>query len=317
MAAELSIIIVNWNGGEFLRRCIQSIAQSPLEVTYNVIVVDNASTDDSLCFLRSPEARELLGEAELHLVENAENLGFSRANNQAIARSAAPLLFLLNSDTEVKPGAIDTLIATLKSDERYGVCGPRLVNADGSLQPSTIRNPTAAWEVLISGLRLYRLLPRSIRGELLLGNHWDHRRRRPVGFLSGAALLVKREVVRAVGGLDERFYMYGEDVEWCLRIARAGWLLIFEPEAIIVHHGSQSSLQRWGSLERDRRSLDGHLRFQKYCLPRRHLISNVLASSLVASIAHAWRRLRGRSTAETKMALELYARYLKQALWER
>lgn len=317
MAVELSIIIVNWNGREFLPRCIESILRSPPNVSYNIIVVDNASTDDSLRHLRSEGAQAGLGKARLHVIENTENLGFSRANNQAIAYSDAPLLFLLNSDTEVKPGAIDTLIATLKSDKRIGACGPRLLNSDGSLQPSTGRNPATAWDILVLGLRIYRLIPRSIRGELLLGIHWNHNRRRRVNFLSGAAILAKREMIGRVGGLDERFHMYGEDAEWCLRIVRAGWSLVFEPEAIVTHHGGQSSMQRWSSPERVCKSVDGNLRFRKYCLSRWHLITYALASSLVASTAHIWRSLRGHPTTETKMVLGLYAKYLKQAFLEK
>ncbi len=314
MASELSIIIVNWNGGEFLRRCIESIVESPPQVSYDIIVVDNASTDDSVRWLRSDEAKMCLGKARLCVLENAENLGFSRANNQGIAHSEAPFLFLLNSDTEVRPGAIDALIATLKSDERAGMCGPRLVNPDDSLQPSVYRNPPAAWEILLSGSRLYRLLPAGVRGELLLGGHWDHARRRRVPRLSGAAMMVKREVIDSVGGLDEQFHMYGEDIEWCLRIARAGWSLIHEPEAVVMHHGGQSSKQRWGGLETTRRVIDGQLRFQENCLPLGQLLANILASSVVALAAHASRRLRGRPTVETRMALELYAKYLKRAL---
>lgn len=280
---------------------------------YEVIVVDNASTDSSVAWLHSDEAHALLGEAPLLVIENQENRGFSQANNQAITLSTAPLLFLLNPDTEVRPTAIDTLIAALQSDRNVGACGPRLVNPDGSLQPTVWHNPPAAWEILLSGLKVYKLIPTRLRGELLLGPLWDHARRRRVPRLSGAALLIKREVIDQVGGLDEQYHMYGEDVEWCLRIARAGWGLVFEPSAVVMHHGSQSSLRRWDSLEVGRRILDGQLHFQKQCLSRPHLMANVLASSVVALVAHGWRALRGRKTAETRMALGLYAHYLKGA----
>lgn len=314
---ELSIIIVNWNGGELLRRCLESIAEAPPHVPYNVIVVDNASTDGSVAWLRSVDVKPLFKEAELIVVENSENLGFSKPNNQAIAISRAPLLFLLNPDAEVKPAAIDVLIATLKSDERNGAVGPRLLNTDGTLQPSVWHNPPAAWETLISGLKLYRLIPRRLRGGLLLGVHWDHAQRRSVPRLSGAAMLIKREVIESVGGLDEQFHMYGEDVEWCLRIRRAGWRLLFEPRAVVIHHDGHSSLKRWGNIERARRVLDGQLRFQKHHLSRPRLISNILAGLAVTGLAHLRRTLGGSSTAETKMALGVYGEYLKRALGEK
>ena len=222
---ELSIIIVNWNGSDLLRRSVESVIACPPSIEFEIVVVDNASTDDSVAALRASElARQLTERGRLQIIENSENLGFGRANNQAFAFTESPLLFLLNPDTEVTAGSIDLLIAAVKSDARVGAAGPRLLNADGSVQISVWRNPPAAWEILLSQLKLYLLLPRRIRGELLLGGHWDHNRERSVPMLSGAAILVRRTVIEAVGGFDERFHMYGEDNEWCLRsCARAGY----------------------------------------------------------------------------------------------
>ena len=314
MAVELCIAIVNWNGGHLLRQCIDSIIESPPSVSYEIVVVDNASTDDSVSWLRSGGGEPELGEVKTHLIENSENFGFGKANNQAFAYSDAPLLFLLNNDTEVRAGAINSLIATLKSDERIGGCGPRLVNPDGSLQASAWRNPPAAWAILVSGLRLHLLIPTFIRGELLLGRHWNHARRRRVGMLSGAAILVKREVIEDVGGFDERFHMYAEDDEWCLRMTRAGWWLVFEPDAVVMHQGGHSASSRWNDLERTLRITDEGLRFQRFCLSRWQLTSNTLANCLVVSLAYIWRRLTGRPTTETRMKLGLYVKYLKRAI---
>ena len=107
------------------------------------------------------------------------------------------------------------MIACLNSDERIGACGPRLLNTDGSLQHSVWRNPPTAWEIIVNGVGLWRLIPRSLRGSLLLGGHWDHATRRSVPMLFGAAILARRKMIDEVGGLDERFHMYGEDYEWC------------------------------------------------------------------------------------------------------
>lgn len=317
VAVELSIVIINWNGGALLRRCIESIVQSPPNVSYEIIVVDNSSTDDSLKWLRSDEAETELDGAKIRIFENPENLGFGKANNQAIAYSDAPLLFLLNNDTEVKPGAIDLLVATLRSEGRIGACGPRLVNPDGSLQVSAWRNPPTAWETLISGLRLFRLIPRRVRGELLLGRHWDHSRRRSVGMLSAAALLIRRRVIDDVGGFDERFHMYAEDDELCLRVVRAKWWLVFEPDAVVMHQGGGGALSRWSSLERRLRVIDEGLRFQRYSLSRVHFISNLLANAFVLSLARIWRRLRGGSMTEPRMKFELYMKHLRQVLWDK
>lgn len=311
---ELSIIIVNWNGGDLLRRCIKSVIQSPPSISYDITIVDNASTDDSVRWLHSNEVKELLGGAILRVIENTDNRGFGKANNQAIAAGTAPLLFLLNSDAEVTPNAIDRLISTLKSDDHIGACGPRLVNSDGSLQPSVSRNPPTAWEILVSGLRLYKFIPNPVRGELLLDSYWDHRRRRRVNFLTAAAILAKREMIEAVGGFDERFHMYGEDNEWCLRIVRAGWTLLFEPEATVIHHGGQSSLRRWSSPEKLRVQIEAGFRFQQHCLPRRRVIANQLAHYTVCSLEQMWRRMRKRPVDDIELMLEVYAKNLKQAL---
>ena len=314
MPIELSIAIVNWNGGQCLRRCIESIIQSAPAMSFEIIVVDNASTDDSFRWLRASAANGQFEGTNIHLIENRENLGFSKANNQAIASSSGPLLFLLNNDTEVMPGAIDTLVSTLKSHARNGACGPRLRNPDGSLQISAWRNPPTAWATLLSGLRLYRLIPRHIRGELLLGRFWDHSRRRRVGMLSAAAILIRRDVIDEIGGFDERFHMYAEDDEWCLRAVRANWWLIFEPDAVVMHRGGQGALVRWGSLERQLRIIDEGMRFQHYSLSRPQLIANILANSLVLLLAHIWKRLIGEASIETGEKLGLYLRHLKRAL---
>jgi N-acetylglucosaminyl-diphospho-decaprenol L-rhamnosyltransferase len=309
MSVNLSIIIVNWNGGELLKRALASIAEHPpSSLSYEVLVVDNASTDGTREWLETqgPPVR---------LIKNNDNEGFGRANNRAFALTTAPLLFLLNSDAEVYPGAIDTLVETIKSDDRIGVVGPRLINPDGSLQASVWRNPTTPFEMLAGAFRLYKLLPRHLRGELLLGYHWDHATRRRAHLLSGAALLVRRELIDQVGGFDERFHMYGEDTEWSLRIVRAGWWLIFEPTAVVMHHGGQSSAKRWTDLEKLRVSYQGFFRFQRLSMTRRQIISNLLTGSFVSLAQHAWRTIRGVPAADSGLVLRLYASELRRALF--
>lgn len=315
MTIDLSIIIVNWNAGDLLRRCAASIVGSRPAVAYEIIVIDNASDDQSLTLLRGDEAAAtLMGEGRLRIVENAENRGFGRANNQAFTLSHAAFVLLLNPDTLVGPGAIESLIEVLRSDRRIGACGPRLVNPDGSLQTSVWRNPPTAWEIVLSNLKLYRLLPGRIRGELLLGPHWRHDRRRRVRMLSAAALMVRRETIDAVGGFDERFHMYAEDNEWCLRMARAGWLLVFEPAAVVRHDEAQSSLKRWSRLEKLAIQLEASYLFQTVSLPRWQVIANQLASYMTARAQRAWRQIRGVDAPELALVTRLHGQHLKQAL---
>jgi GT2 family glycosyltransferase len=315
LRVELSIIIVNWNGGELLRHSVESVVTQPPSVEFEIVVVDNASSDDSVALLRASKlAHELSQSGRLRIVENNENAGFGRANNQAFALTDAPFLLLLNPDTEVTQGSIDQLLGTVQSNSQIAAAGPRLLNSDGSLQISVWRNPPAAWEILLSQLKLYLLLPRRFRGELLLGGHWDHSRKRAVPMLSGAAMLVRRKVIEEVGGFDERFHMYGEDNEWCLRIVRGGWLLIFQPAAVILHHGAQSSLQRWNNLGKLRVQLEANYFFQHHSLPRRRVIINQLASYVTASGQHFLRRIRGVDAPDVKLARQIHWEHFRQAL---
>lgn len=307
MSSELVIIIVNWNGGDLLRRCLASIDAFPPRLSYEIVVVDNASTDGSREFLETYN--------RVRLIKSDENLGFGRANNLAFKETTAPLIFLLNSDAEVLPGTIDKLISTLESDPRIGVVGPRLNNTDGTLQASVWRNPTTPFELLTNAFRLYKLLPRKLRGELLLGYHWDHSYRRQASLLSGAALLIKRRVIDEVGGFEERFHMYGEDTEWCLRIARSSWQLIFEPAAIVVHHGGASSQKRWTDLEKRREEYISFFRFQRLSLSRRLIIGNLVSGWLASSAQLFWRFLRRRPRDEPRMVVKLYANELRQTLF--
>ncbi|HEU4712385.1 MAG TPA: glycosyltransferase family 2 protein [Pyrinomonadaceae bacterium] len=315
MTYELSIIIVNWNGGSLLRRCVETIVSSQPETTYEILIVDNASQDDSLDQLRAGEVlAPLLANQQLRILNNSENRGFGAANNQGFALTHSPFVFLLNLDTEVRPGTIDTLLRTIKSDPSIGVCGPKILNSDGTLQISAFFNPPRVWHTVLSQLKLYMLLPRGIRGELLLGRHWDHNRRRSVPMLSGAAMLARREMIDQVGGFNERFHMYSEDTEWCWRITQANWKLVFVPEAVLLHHGAQSSMKRWSSLERLRVRLEAGYNFEHTALPRWRVAANQLTNYLVVSAQIAGRKLLGVRHPELYQVREIHREHLKRSL---
>ena len=311
---KLSIVLVNWNAGAVLSHAVESLVEFPPTVEYEVIVVDNASTDDSIALLQASDAAKQLADSQrLQIIRNTENLGFGRANNQAFKSTVTPLVLLLNPDAQITAGSIDTLIQTVLSDSRIGAAGPKILNSDGSTQPSVWRNPPAAWDIILSNLKLYLLLPRNLRGELLLGGHWDHNRRRAVPMLAGSAMLVRRDVIDTVGGFDERFHMYGEDWDWCWRITRAGWLLVFEPASVVVHRSGWSSLQRWTKLEKIRVQLDAHYVFQKNALSRSRLMRNAFAYWFTESAQHAWRRLRKIDAPEVKLSADIYWDHLKRS----
>jgi N-acetylglucosaminyl-diphospho-decaprenol L-rhamnosyltransferase len=315
MSCELSIIIVNWNGGGLLTRCVETIVNSPPSVCYEIVIIDNASADDSLAQLRASELVEpLIKSQQVRIFNNSENRGFGAANNQAFALTNSPFLFLLNLDTEVPPGTIDILMERLTSDPSIGACGPRILNFDGSLQTSVFFNPPRVWHTFLSQLWLYHLLPRRIRGELLLGWHWKHDRQRDVPMLGGAAIMAKREMIDQVGGFDERFHMYAEDNEWCWRITKSNWRLLFVPEAILRHHGAHSSQKRWSPADQLRVKLRAGFNFEHRALPRWRLAANQLANYMVVTVQITGRKILGIKHPELKVIREMHREHLKSSL---
>jgi N-acetylglucosaminyl-diphospho-decaprenol L-rhamnosyltransferase len=312
---DLSIIIINWNGGTLLTRCVETVVSSAPNVSYEIVVIDNASQDDSLAELRASEvAAPMIESEQLRILVNAENRGFGAANNQAFALTKSPFVFLLNLDTEVPPGTIDKLLQKLTSDPKIGACGPKMLNADGSLQVSVFFNPPRVWHTVLSQLWLYRLLPRRIRGELLLGWHWNHDRERSVPMLGGAAILARREMIEDVGGFDERFHMYAEDNEWCWRITKSNWRLMFVPEAILVHHGAHSSSKRWSPADQIRVRLRAGYNFEHQVLPRWRLAANQLANYIVVNVQITGRKLLGIQHPELTVIKEMHREHLRRAL---
>jgi GT2 family glycosyltransferase len=194
-------------------------------------VVDNASADGSAQIVRERFPR-------VRLIENVENAGFARANNQAIEVSRGEQILLLNSDTMVLPGALETLTQFMMTHPKAGAAGARLLNPDGSLQASCAPFPTLsreAWRLFYGD----RLKPRA--GYPM--EEWNMASPRPVDVLLGACLLVRRTALDQVGLLDANYFMYSEEVDLCLRIKEAGWSIYWVPEARVVHYGGQSSNQ--------------------------------------------------------------------------
>ncbi len=224
---DLSIIIVNRNTRDLLEACLRSIIPPPDTVTAETIVVDNASNDGSVEMVR----RDF---PDVQLIANDTNTGFAYPNNQGLAISAGRYVLLLNSDTMVQPHALERLVAFMDDHPGAGACGPMLRYPDGRLQPSSF-NFHSPWRAFCDFSGLGTLFPRS----RLFGNQqraFDHQRTGKVEAPMGAALLVRREVVETVGGLDERFRIHSNEIDWCYRMQRAGWDRYFVAEAEVVHH---------------------------------------------------------------------------------
>lgn len=238
---DLSIVIVSYNVRELLEQCLDSVTGRTPQVArletcdlrLETFVVDNASSDGSAAMVREhfPSVR---------LIENVENRGFAAANNQAFAATRGRYVLMLNPDTIVRAGALETLVRFMDVHPHAGACGGKLVYADGTLQHSAFAFPTLA-QILIDFFPLHwRLIESRINGRY--PRAW-YARGEPfqIDHPLGADLLVRRTAAEQVGWLDERFFMYCEEIDWCIRIKRAGWQIWCVPQAEIVHHEAQST----------------------------------------------------------------------------
>lgn len=222
---DLSIVIVNWNTRELLRDCLRSVFGGLGALEAEVIVVDNASDDGSVAMIH----REF---PDVWLIENDRNLGFAAGNNVALRKATGRHMMLLNTDTLVHGDVLPQAVAWLDAHPGVGVLGPRVLNADGSVQPSCSAFPSLRFLAMqtlgltrIAALDTYRM------------TGWDRASERRVDVISGAAMFVRRAAMEEVGLLDEAFFFYGEETDWCHRFSRAGWDLVFVPIPEITHFG--------------------------------------------------------------------------------
>ena len=233
-APELSISIVSWNTRELLRDCLRSIHEDSRSAGWEVFVVDNASRDGSADMVEESFPA-------VEVIRSRENLGFGGGNNLALARARGRHLLVLNADTRVDPGALGAMVDFADRNPGVGAVGPRLEDGRGSLRRSWGRTP-GALSLIAHKLLLHRLFPghRLARSRSLGGVD--------VGWVTGACLMVRREAAEAAGPLDDGMFMCHEDVEWCMRLGRAGWRVVYHPQSRVVHHEGRSIRQRLGEM---------------------------------------------------------------------
>jgi GT2 family glycosyltransferase len=222
---DVSIIIVNWNTRELLSSCLAAVFTTIHKCSIEVLVVDNGSVDGSPQMVRDQFP-------QVHLIENQENLGFARANNQAIQQCRGGFILLLNSDAFLQEGAIDQMIDFLLLNRQAGIVGPRLLYPDGRRQKSHGPLPTLASETI------------SLAGFDKL--HWPIKRIKlsdpfETGFVSGACMMARRSMLQEIGLLDEDFFFFSEEIDLCYRARKAGWKVFFVPSAAAVHMEAGSS----------------------------------------------------------------------------
>jgi hypothetical protein len=232
----LSVCIVNWNTRADLEQAIATVLAADAELVPEVVVVDNGSCDGSAEMVRERYPDVLL-------LAQGENLGFARGYNLAASKTTGRHLLMLNPDTAVRPGTLSVLVRHLEAHPQVGAVGPRLLNSDGSLQLSCRRFPRPM-AALFRNTPLGRLFPRNRYAREYLMADWDHTTSREVDWVSGAAICIRRQTWEQVGPFDEGFFMYAEDLDWCLRAQQAGWQIHYLPEAVIVHRIGRASDQR-------------------------------------------------------------------------
>jgi len=240
MRPDLSVVIVNWNVRDLLRRCLESVlvhgdpGTDHTSPGAEVIVVDNASTDGSVEMIRTEFP-------QVTLITNTANLGFAGGNNQGIAAAQGRYVLLLNADTEVLGDALSVLVQYMDAHSEVGLVGPQLLYPDRRVQSSRRRFPTLA-TLFLESTWLESLAPPSLLSHYYVLDQPDTALL-DVDWVVGAAMLVRREAIQQVGGLDESFFMYSEELDWCRRIKAAGWRVVYQPTAQIIHHVGKSSEQ--------------------------------------------------------------------------
>lgn len=230
---DITIIIVSWNTKRITCDCLRSIYQQSKDVGFEVIVVDNNSSDGS------PEAVESQF-PDVMLIRNRENLGFAKANNIGMKAASGRYLYLINSDVVVLDKCIDTMCEFMDAKQSVGMAGPRILNSDLSLQMSCRHFPTV-WNNICQAIGLNKLFPKSSFFSESLMKYWPHDTIQKVDVLSGCFWMIRRQAIETVGLLDEDFFFYGEDIDWCKRFHDAGWSVMFNPGAEAIHLGGASS----------------------------------------------------------------------------
>lgn len=234
---DISILILNYNTRDLTLQTIRSVLQSVTEYTYEIILVDNASTDGAVDVIRSEFP-------VITVIANDANVGFARANNQAMQIAKGRYILLLNSDTVVQPDTLNVMVRYMDTHPDVGASGCKVVLPDGSLDRACLRGfptPEASFYYAFGFSKLFPGNPRFSQYQL---NHLDPDQPHRIDCLVGAFMLVRREAIEQVGMLDEAFFMYGEDVDWCYRIKDAGWGISYYPLTQIIHYKGASSRRK-------------------------------------------------------------------------
>lgn len=233
---NVSVIIISYNTADLLKRAIISVMTSFNNFSYEIIVVDNASEDGSQDLIETVFPHVLI-------IKNATNRGFAKANNQAIEKAKGEYYLLLNSDAIIADSNFESIIKFLDDNKRVAAVGPKVLNTNGSLQSKGYSFPSIGHE--LAGLfRLPKFLKPSTLNRVLPRYYWDEDVARPVDWISGCCMLLRKETVDNIGGLSEDFFMYHEDEEWCYRAHQAGYQIWYRPAVSVIHDNNGSPMEK-------------------------------------------------------------------------
>ncbi|WPK12465.1 glycosyltransferase family 2 protein [Lysinibacillus louembei] len=235
---DLSIVIVNYNTPKLTIDCIRSILDAKLNIQYEIYVVDNASSDDSIEQLKEAFPQQIA------IIANKQNVGFSKANNQAIKACKGRYVLLLNSDTIVHSDTLDTMVQFMDAHLDVGAAGCEVNLTDGSLDKACHRGFPTPDASLYYMTGLSRKYPNSPKFNSYHKSYMNMQEIHDIDCLVGAFMIVRREAFEQVGLLDEEFFMYGEDIDWCYRIKEAGWRIVYNPTVSIIHYKGASSRKK-------------------------------------------------------------------------
>jgi N-acetylglucosaminyl-diphospho-decaprenol L-rhamnosyltransferase len=270
---DVTVVIVSYNTAHLLDRLFATLEAARGSLRLQIIVIDNASRDDSVTVLRTRYP-------DIALIENSVNVGFGRANNQALPTARGRYVLLLNTDAFVSPDTLAKTVEYMDNNNQCGVLGVKLVGEDGALQPSCRYFPTP-WNMFLSATGLFRMFPGT---RLVDDMSWDHASLRECDWVPGCYYLVRAEVIERVGLFDPRYFLYYEEVDHCRTVRQAGWTVVYYPFTQVIHVGGESAGSET-SLNADRQIPVLRIESELLYLRKHYGALGVLSATLLTALA--------------------------------
>ena len=271
---EASVVIVSYNDQECLFSCLRSVYDNSNGHNLEIIVVDNGSANHA-----AKEIKERF--PGIKLIENSKNLGFSKATNQGIKASGGEYILVLNSDTVLLADALTILISFMDSHQKAAAAGARVLDPQGVAQPTCRRFPTYLSGLFNRTSFLTRTFPNNRFSKRYLLSGWDHENIRRVDWVCGACIILRREALTDVGGLDEDYFMYCEEADWCYRAKKKGWKVYYVPRAKLIHHPENGKYARRKIIHHHR----SMLKFYRKCLKEPLIIHALISAAVFIKLA--------------------------------